>query len=170
MFTTISDVAIDVSGNLYVTDSRNDRIRKITPGGMVSTLVGTEKRGHQDGIGTEATFDNPTAITIDATGNLFVVDNYHIIRKVTPDGTVSTLSDRGQYSGSEPIDGPIATTQFGWLSAIAVDARGNMYVADYNGTLVRKISAEGMVSILAGKSKNKSEWRGQHLGWRQRLG
>ncbi len=93
LFRSPTGLAIDGSGNLYVSDSQNHSIRKITPAGVVSTLAGTGSSGNNDGTGTAASFNQPNGLAVDAAGNLFVADlGNHKVRKITPDGTVSTFS------------------------------------------------------------------------------
>ncbi|MDR2208511.1 MAG: hypothetical protein LBE22_06015 [Azoarcus sp.] len=140
-------IAIDATGNLFVADTLNNRIRKITPTGEVSTLAGGEK-GFADGIGSDAKFDSPYGIAIDAAGNLYVMDNNRI-RKITPTGEVSTLA--GGEKGF--ADGIGSDAKFDWPSGIAIDAARNLYVADFGNHRIRKITPAGEVSTLAGGSR-----------------
>jgi len=145
-FNRPSGIAIDAVGNLYVTDYYNDRIRKVTPNGEVSTLAGG-KEGFADGEGSAARFYAPSGIAIDAVGNLYVTDYYNNrIRKVTPNGEVSTLA--GGEKGF--ADGEGSAARFYAPSGIAVDAAGNLYVADYGNNRIRKVTPAGEVSTLAG--------------------
>jgi len=134
-------------GNLYVTDYGNNRIRKVTPKGEVSTLAGGEY-GFSDGQGSAARFIGPTGIAIDAAGNLYVADmwNYRI-RKVTPKGEVSTLAG-GDEAGF--ADGEGSAARFDNPYHIAIDAADNLYVTDLVNYRIRKITPEGKVSTLAG--------------------
>ncbi|MDR1850346.1 MAG: immunity 26 domain-containing protein, partial [Zoogloeaceae bacterium] len=142
-------IAIDATGNLYVADMQNDSIRKVTPNGEVSTLAGGEK-GFADGQGRAARFSSPFGIAIDATGNLYVADrSNHRIRKVTPDGEVSTLAGGGDEGGG-CVDGEGSVARFEYPSDIAIDAAGNLYVADHDNNRIRKITPKGEVSTLAG--------------------
>jgi len=141
-----SGIAIDTAGNLYVADSLNNRIRKITPKGEVSTLAGGE-RGFVDGKGSAARFDWPNSIVIDAVGNLYVADSLNNrIRMVTIEGEVSTLAggERGL------ADGKGSTARFDTPLGIAMDAMGNLYVADTANDHIRKVTPEGDVSTFAG--------------------
>ena len=141
------DVAIDKAGNLYVADADNHRIRKVTPKGEVSTLAGSGNSGHADGVGGAAQFDSPRGITIDAAGNLYVVDTGNArIRRITPKGEVSTLA--GSTRGF--ADGVGITAQFGYPLGIAIDAAGNLYVEDTGN--IRKVTPKGEVSTLAGSA------------------
>lgn len=143
-----SGVAVDKSGNVFVTDKYNHVIRKITPEGAVTTFAGSGSVGSTDGQGTAASFYYPSALTIDPNDNLFVSDQYnHKIRKITPVGLVSTIAGVGYESFS---DGPALTAGFYRPEGIALDKAGNLYVADYNNHRIRKITPAGLVSTLAG--------------------
>ena len=113
---------------------------------LVSTLAG--KTPGQDGTGTGAVFSNPQDIVIDIAGNAYVADFYnHKIRKISPEGVVTTLAGSGIASAS---DGLGTAASFYGPIGIAVDALGNVYVADYFSNKIRKISPEGLVTTLAG--------------------
>jgi len=98
-FNSPSGVAVDNSGNVYVADSVNNRVRKITPDGVVSTLAGNGTRGFRDGVGTEAWFHSPHGLAVDSSNNVYVADTgNHRIRKITPEGEISTLAGSGKMS------------------------------------------------------------------------
>ncbi len=142
-------VAVDASGNVYVADQLNNRIRMINPDGVVSTLAGLSMAGRVDGSGVTAKFYNPFGVAVDASGAVFVADlSNHQIRKISPQGEVSTLAGVGGTAGYE--DGSAATAKMDNPAGVAVDFSGNVYVADYNNHLIRKISPQGEVSTLAG--------------------
>ena len=123
-----SSVAVDSSGNVYVADSGNNRIRKITPEGTVSTFAG-RGRGYKDATGTAAQFYGPSGVAVDTSGNLYVADSgNNRIRKITPEGTVSTLAGSGEW-GYKDATGTAA--QFYHPHGVAVDSSGNVYVAEY---------------------------------------
>lgn len=150
LFKFPAGVAVDSNGNVYVADGGNNTIRKITPGGDVSTLAGKANTvagsTPVDGTGEAARFGDVRGLAADLDGNLYVVD-YHAIRKVTPGGAVTTLA--GRYSsGSEDSTGTDA--RFYEPNALAVDAAGNVYVADTGNHTVRKITPAGVVTTLAG--------------------
>jgi hypothetical protein len=142
-------LTIDGSGNLYVADYYNDRIRKIVLAtGVVSTLAGSS-RGFADGTGTAAKFNNPTAVASDGSGNLYVADEQnHLIRKIVlSTGVVTTIAGSGQGTS----DGTGTAAKFRGPSGIDIDVSGNMYVADYYNHRIRKIVlATGVVSTVAG--------------------
>jgi sugar lactone lactonase YvrE len=136
-FNSPRGVAVDAAGNLYVVDTGNHCIRKITPDGQVTTLAGSKEAGYADGVGAEARFNFPADIAVDAQGNLYVADTAnHRIRKITPEGVVSTLAGSGQAGFA---DGAADAAQFRAPEGIAVDARGNVYVADTGNNRIRKI-------------------------------
>ena len=143
-------VAVDAAGAVYVADTGNHTIRKITPDGNVTTLAGAARhKGSADGAGATARFSHPAGIAVDAAGYVYVADNgNHTIRKVAPDGTVTTLAGQARQHGA--ADGPGATARFLFPTGVAVDALGNVYVADHLNATVRKIAATGEVSTLAG--------------------
>jgi len=140
----------DSAGNIYVADGGNMEIRKITPAGLVSTLAGSwTTSGTSDGTGSAASFAYPNGIAIDSAGNLYVADSpNHTIRKVTLSGVVTTIAGTPGVSGTD--DGPVATALFNGPTGVAVDANGNIYVADRDNQAIRKISTAGMVSTIGG--------------------
>jgi sugar lactone lactonase YvrE len=145
-----SGIAVDGSGNVYVSEERNFDIRKITPAGVVTTLAGTSGSiGSADGTGPAAQFNLPAGIAIDGSGNLYVADYGNgTIRKVTPAGVVSTVAGKAGNQGS--ADGTGAAAQFDAPSGIAVDANGNLYVADEKNNTIRMITPAGVVTTLGG--------------------
>lgn len=141
-------VAVDRDGTVYVADRNNHKIRKVTSGGLVTTLAGAGA-GSANGTGAAARFRNPNGVALDGGGNLYVADTLnHIIRKITPAGEVTRLAGVPRVSGS--TEGSVATARFNSPEAVAVDAVGNVYVADTSNRKIRKISTLGVVSTLAG--------------------
>ncbi len=146
-------IAVDSEGNVYlVGDSsdilagRNQMVRKITPDGQVVLVAGSEQAGYQDGPGDAARFDKPYGIAIDQHDNLYVTDvNNHRIRKIAPDGTVSTFAGSGE-NGFQ--DGPALQARFSSPQAIAVADDGTIYVSDAGA--IRMITTGGIVETLAG--------------------
>jgi sugar lactone lactonase YvrE len=148
-------VAIDAAGNLYVGDSGNELIRKISPSGLVTTLAGSGSIGLSNGIGAGASFYNPIGIAVDAYGNVYIADtNNQVIRKITPSGTVTTYAGNGDQGFA---NGPAATASFNFPKGLAVDASGNVYVADTGNNLIRQISPSGEVTTVAGSGSTGSD-------------
>jgi sugar lactone lactonase YvrE len=145
-----NSVAVDPAGNVYVADTANNIIRKITPDGFVSTLAGSVGHpGNQDGTGSNAQFRNPWGVAVTDQGNVFVADmSNNTIRKISPTGVVSTLAGQAGVSGSR--DGMGADAQFNNPFALAVDPEDNIYVSDSANNTIRKITPNGAVSTLAG--------------------
>jgi sugar lactone lactonase YvrE len=149
-------VAVDSSGNLYVGDSDNNKIRKITPAGVVSTLAGSVS-GFADGTGSAAKFDHPLGVAVDSSGNVYVADqNNHKIRKITSAGVVSTLA--GSVSGF--ADGTGSAAKFNSPIGVAVDSSGNVYVGDTLNFKIRKITPAGVVTTIAGSTGGYADGTG----------
>jgi gliding motility-associated-like protein len=153
-FNNVSDMVFDPSGNAYIADANNHLIRKIIPGGTVSTFAGSGSPAFQNGQGTAASFNFPTGIATDAAGNVYVADQRNnAIRKITPGGLVSTLAGSGTAGAFNAL-GTLAT--FNAPFGVAVDASGNVYVADSGNSLIREISPGGLVTTFAGSGTNGS--------------
>lgn len=144
------DVAVDQAGNLFVADSDNHTIRKITPNGMVTTLAGLAGViGSLDGVGSAARFYHPEGITVDLFGNVYVADtDNQTIRKITPGGLVTTLAGIAGSNGN--MDGIGTAASFNYPSGVAMDGSGNLYVTETFNYDVRKITPAGAVTTFAG--------------------
>jgi len=140
-------VATAADGTIYVTDAH--RIRRLAPGGLVSTLAGSSEPGFADGPGAAARFDTPSALAIDAAGTLYVADTgNHAIRRVTPDGRVTTIAGRGEPGLA---DGPGASARFNGPVGIVLDpSSGRLIVADTYNDRIRAIGPDGRVETMAG--------------------
>lgn len=149
-FKTPWGVAVDEFGTVYVADEGNYTIRKITTDGTVSTLAGTAGSfGTQDGLRPAARFQYPHALAADGAGGLYVADTYvHTIRRVNFVGDVRTVAGLAGQSGSN--DGAGTAARFYNPSGVAVDAAGNVFIADSLNNVIRKITPTGVVSTLAG--------------------
>ncbi len=142
-------IAIATSGNMYIADSQNHCIRKITASGLVSTLAGAGLAGFANGSPNQALFNTPYAVAVDAAENVYVIESTsNAIRKITTAGVVSTFA--GNVSTAGYLDGPGATALFSSPKGLDVDTAGNVYVADADNNRIRKISSTGVVSTFAG--------------------
>lgn len=143
-------LVLKAGGDLFVSDYGNDRIRRVSTAGSVSTFAGSGVRGDKDGTGTAAEFDYPFGVAADASGNLYVGDRRNqLIRKISPQAEVTTLAGSGNIGYA---DGPGAGALFYFPRGLAVDEEGSVYVADASNHRIRKISPAGEVSTLAGNS------------------
>ena len=131
-------MAVDGAGNVYVADTNNHRIRKITATGQVTTLAGNGTAAFADGAGVNARFDLPYGVAVDGAGNVYVADTAnHSIRKITATGQVTTLAGNGTTAGI--VNGTGVNARFNNPYGVAVDGAGNMYVADTLNHRIRKI-------------------------------
>src|SRR5262249_27505014 len=128
-------------------------IRKVTPAGVVTTLAGTAgMRGSADGTGAAARFNSPAAVAVDGAGNVYVADQANFtIRKITSVGVVTTLAGAAGMQGT--ADGTGSAARFHVPVGVAVDGVGNVFVADYGGDSIRKVTPAGVVTTLAGAAR-----------------
>ncbi len=145
-------LAVDIAGNVYITDAGNNCIRRVTPEGIMSTVAGTGREGYRcdSCSATTAQLNAPRGITTDTAGNLYIADalNYRI-RKVTPSGLITTLAGNGEsgFSG----DGEAATAaRLNMPTGVAIDKAGNIYIADQSNNRIRVVTPEGIISTAAG--------------------
>jgi sugar lactone lactonase YvrE len=151
-FRTPTGLALDASGNLYVADSINNRIRTITPGGTIRTVAGNGTAGFagDGGPATSAQLRNPQGVAVDGAGNLYIADNNNNrIRMVSPAGTISTVAGNGT-AGFTGDGGAATSAQLRNPQDVAVDGAGNIYIADFNNNRVRMVTPAGVISTVAG--------------------
>jgi len=124
-------LAVDVEGNLFIADTANNRIRKINPAGIITTVAGSGQFGFSGdgGLATAARLNYPSGVTLDGVGNLFIADNFnHRIRRVSPSGIISTVAGDG-IRGFSGDGGPGTAAQLNFPLGVAVDAEGNLFIA-----------------------------------------
>jgi streptogramin lyase len=143
-------VAVDSTTNIYVADTANNTIRRVSTDGMVTTLAGSPgQAGSADGAGSVARFNSPHQVKLDRAGALYVADTgNHTIRRVTPAGVVTTVAGRAGFTGSS--DGTASLARFNTPTGVAIDTNGNVYVAEYVNDTIRRITTGGAVTTLAG--------------------
>ncbi|MCL4848530.1 MAG: hypothetical protein KJ066_18445 [Acidobacteria bacterium] len=144
-------LAVDAAGTLYVADTSNLRLRRVTPDGVVTTLVGSVPEG-EDGPPPDLLVDVPVDLVLDGAGNLIVVEA-NLLSKVAPDGTISTLA--GSFYGY--ADGAGTEARFAAPGGIAIDGAGNLYVADRGNHRIRKVTPAGVVTTLAGSGQGSAD-------------
>jgi len=147
-FSAPGGIAVDASGNIYVADQQNNSIRFISPAGEVKTIAGSGVAGANNATGLAATFNNPDGLAIDKQGNIYVADTKNnMIRKIATDGSVTTFAGSGAVGNA---DGLKTAASFNYPTGLAIDAPGNLYVADYKNHSIRKITPAGEVTTIAG--------------------
>jgi sugar lactone lactonase YvrE len=149
-FTKPTGVAVDGAGNVYVADTDQHCIRKISPAGVVTTLAGNPgQAGSADGMGTAARFNSPRGLAVDATGAVFVADTVNrTIRRISPAGEVSVIAGAAGQIGAD--DGNGAAARFAFPIGLAIDATGNLFVTDWSNQTIRKITPARDVTTVAG--------------------
>ena len=143
-------LAADAAGNVYIADSLNSRIRMVSPGGIITTIAGTGTAGYSgDGVpATAAELNDPSDIALDAAGNVYITDPGNLrVRKLSA-GIVSTIAGTGLAYSTD--GGPAAAAQFVDPMGLAVDASGNVYIAEPGGNRVHKVSPQGTITTVAG--------------------
>ena len=141
---------VDSSGNLYIADLGNNRIRKVTPSGTITTVAGNGTQGYSGdgGPATSAELNTTYGVAVDGSGNLFIIDLQRI-RKVTPGGTITTVAGNGTegYSGD---GGPATSAELYYPSGVAVDGSGNLFIGDRINQRIRKVTPGGTITTVAG--------------------
>lgn len=148
-FWSPSAVATDASGNVYVADTENHTIRRVTSSGVVTTVAGVAgQSGFANGFGAAARFKRPGGIAVDASGNVYVADENHVVRKIAAGGLVTTFAGNAAISGH--TDGTGTAARFFLIFGMAFDSAGNLYVAEYGTHTIRKITPAAVVTTIAG--------------------
>src|ERR1017187_6110015 len=146
------DVAVASSGNLYIADTGNEVVRKVSPDGTISTVVGTGARGYlgDGGAARGAWLDGPESVAMDAAGNLYIADTFNgRIRRVGTDGIITTVAgvgSTGVYSGD---GGPAKNAAASLPTDVAVDGAGNLYIADFGNSKIRVVT-NGVINTVVG--------------------
>ncbi len=144
-------IAVGRDGTIYVADSGNHKVRKITPGGAVVTVAGTGQAGFKDGAAAEAQFAGLNELALDDAGNIYVTEVVNSrVRKISPEGVVTTVAGSGEHGFA---DGDPAKAKFSSPSGIAIDAAGNIYVAEIGNQRIRKIVPDQLVLTVAGSGE-----------------
>jgi uncharacterized protein (TIGR03437 family) len=144
--------AVDGSGNLFIADENNNRIRKVSPSGIITTVAGTGSSSFSGdgGPATSAQLNSPHNVTLDGSGNLYFSDSSNNrIRKVSSTGIISTVAGNGGSSSSGD-GGPATSAQLNWPHGVALDGSGNLYIGDYDNNRIRKVSSSGIITTVAG--------------------
>jgi hypothetical protein len=143
---------VDGTGNLFITDAGNYRIRKVSPSGIITTVAGNGTHGFSGdgGPATSAQLSGPLGMAVDGTSNLFIADagNYRI-RKVSPSGIITTVAGNGNY-GDSGDGGPATSAQLSDPYSVAVDGAGNVFIADTDSSRIRRVSPSGIITTVAG--------------------
>lgn len=152
-----SGQAVDAAGNLFIADTNNHRVRKVSPAGTVTTVAGTGSAGYggDGGPATQAPLNSPSSVYIDSLGQLIITDTGNsAIRRVGLNGTIQTIAGNGS-AGFEGDSGPAARAQLAFPSAARMDASGNLYIADTGNSRIRVISQSGTITTFAGSATGK---------------
>ncbi|WP_183561108.1 NHL repeat-containing protein [Mucilaginibacter sp. SP1R1] len=144
-------IAIDASDNIFVADLGNNLIRKITADGAVTTWAGSGKIGFDNGVGTGASFNGITGLAFDHNGNLYVTDNHNLIRKITPDRKVTTISGIVYNTGPGFANDTGLNANFRLPYGMVADAANNIYIVDSYNNMIRKMTPDIVVTTLAGQ-------------------
>jgi sugar lactone lactonase YvrE len=160
LLNTPHQLALDGTGNLYIAEFNGNRVRKVSPDGIITTVAGTGKDGFSGdgGPATEARLDHPFQLVVDAAGNLFIADaGGGRVRKVSPEGIITTVAGGGEPADGVGDGGPATAAALYFPEGLAIDEDGNLFIAEYgdaqvegSGNRVRKVSPDGTITTCAG--------------------
>ena len=145
-------MAVDTSGNLYIADDQNNRIRRVDSSGNITTVAGTGVSGYggDGGPATEAVLNSPVGVAVDTSGNLYIADfGNHRIRRVDTMGTITTVAGTGEQ-GESGDGGPATAALLSDPFDVAVDTSGNLYIADTRNDKIRRVDTMGIITTVAG--------------------
>ncbi len=154
-FANPAGVAIDASGNVYVADQGNSRIRKVGTNGVVTTVAGNGNPGYSGdgGPATNASLNQPAGVALDARGNLFIEDyENHCVRKVDLLGIITTVAGNG-LPGNSGDGGPATNASLWFPDGVVVDGAGNIFISDQLNDCVRKVGTNGIITTVAGNGR-----------------
>jgi uncharacterized repeat protein (TIGR03803 family) len=159
-------VAVDAIGNQFIADWGNNRIRKVRANGIITTVAGDSGYGYfgDGGAATNAELWGPTGVAVDATGNVFIADSHNnLIRKVGTNAIITTVAGNGtaSYSGN---GGAAANAELNWPTGVAVDATGNLFIADSENNVIRKVGTNGIITTMAGNGDGAGLGYGGYSG------
>jgi len=147
-------LAVDSAGNLYIADTSNNAIRKVTAStGVITTVAGTTTAGYtgDNGPATHATLKNPVAVALDSSGNLYIADSGNsVIRKVSTGGTITTVAGNGTAGFSGDGNKAFPLSELNNPKGVAVDSSGNIFISDTNNSRIRMVSTNGVITTIAG--------------------
>ncbi|MBV8845553.1 MAG: SMP-30/gluconolactonase/LRE family protein, partial [Bryobacterales bacterium] len=145
-------LALDGAGNLYIADFSNQVVRKVTPGGGISTLAGTGIAGYagDNGQAAQAQLNGPAGVTVDSSGNVYIADSgNHVIREVTPNGTITTVAGNG-FAATSGDGGPATSASLAIPASVVIDQQGNLFIVDASANRVRVVNSGGIINTIAG--------------------
>ena len=149
-FSSPRGIIFDSSGNLYIADTGNHKVKKMTPGGTITTIAGTGTAGAPtEGTATSSALRSPSGVAVDSSGNVYIADSgNHRIEKVTPEGVLSIIAGTG--TSGAPTAGAATSSNLNYPRGVAVDASGNVFIADTLNNRIEKVTPGGILSIIAG--------------------
>ena len=151
-------MALDSNGNLYIADTGNDLIRKVSSSGVITTVAGGGKSNKKDSFGdggpaTSASLNTPLGVALDSNGNLYIADTGNdLIRKVSSSGVITTVAggSKGNQKDSVGDGNPATSASLNAPYGLALDSSGNLYIADAGNARIRKVNSSGVITTIAG--------------------